>query len=147
MVRQPTFQAKNEDLDKKWYVVDANGKTLGRLASQVAAILRGKHKPTFTPHVDTGDFVIVVNAEQVRLTGNKLQQKIYYRHSGYPGGLRERTAEQLLATRPERVIEQAVWGMLPHTRLGRRQIRKLKVYKGAAHPHEAQQPEVLEING
>lgn len=147
MVRQPTFQAKNEDLDKKWYVVDASGKTLGRLASQVAAILRGKHKPTYTPHVDTGDFVIVVNADQVRLTGNKLQQKIYYRHSGYTGGLRQRTAEQMLATRPERVIEQAVWGMLPHNRLGRRQIRKLKVYRGAEHPHEAQQPEVLDIKG
>lgn len=144
-MRQKTFQAKNEDLDKKWYVVDATGKTLGRLASQVASILRGKHKPTYTPHVDTGDFVIVVNADKVHLTGRKLQNKIYYRHTGYPGGLRTRTAREMLATRPERMIEQAVWGMLPHNRLGRKQIRKLKVYRDHVHPHEAQQPEVLEI--
>jgi large subunit ribosomal protein L13 len=145
-VRQRTFQAKKEDLDKKWYVVDATGKTLGRLASQVAAILRGKHKPTFTPHVDTGDYVIVINADKVRLTGRKLQQKMYYRHSGYAGGLRRTTAQEMLERRPERLIELAVWGMLPHNRLGRRQIRKLKVYRGDTHPHEAQQPEVLEIN-
>lgn len=144
-MRQKTFQAKNEDLDKKWYVVDATGKTLGRLASQVASILRGKHKPTYTPHVDTGDFVIVVNADKVHLTGRKLQNKIYYRHTGYPGGLRTRTAREMLATRPERMIELAVWGMLPHNRLGRKQIRKLKVYREDVHPHEAQQPEVLEI--
>jgi len=145
-VRQTTFQAKKEDLEKKWYVVDAAGKTLGRLSSQVAAILRGKHKPTFTPHVDCGDYVIVINAEKVRLTGRKLQKKIYYRHSRYPGGLKQTTAEQMLATKPEKMIELAVWGMLPHNRLGRRQIRKLKVYRGASHPHEAQKPEVLEIN-
>lgn len=144
-MRQKTFQAKNEDLDKKWYVVDATGKTLGRLASQVASILRGKHKPTYTPHVDTGDFVIVVNADKVHLTGRKLQNKIYYRHTGYPGGLRTRTAREMLATRPERMIEMAVWGMLPHNSLGRRQIRKLKVYRDGVHPHEAQQPETLEI--
>lgn len=142
---QKTFQAKKEDLDRKWYVVDAAGKTLGRLASQVAAVLRGKHKPTFTPHVDTGDYVIVINAEKVRLTGRKLQKKIYYRHSGYPGGLKQRTAAEMLERHPERVIELAVWGMLPHNRLGRRQIRKLKVYKGGTHPHAAQQPEVLEV--
>lgn len=145
-MRQRTFQAKNEDLDKKWYVVDAAGKTLGRLSSQVAAILRGKHKPTFTPHVDTGDYVIVINAEKVRLTGRKLQDKIYYRHTQYPGGLRQRTAAEMLDKQPTKVIELAVWGMLPHTRLGRRQIRNLKVYSGDTHPHEAQQPEVLEIN-
>lgn len=145
-MRQRTFQAKNEDLDKKWYVVDAAGKTLGRLASQVAAVLRGKHKPTYTPHVDTGDFVIVINADKVRLTGRKLQNKIYYRHSQYPGGLRQTTAGQMLERRPERLIELAVWGMLPHNRLGRKQIRKLKVYSGDAHPHAAQQPEVLEVN-
>lgn len=145
-MRQTTFQAKKEDLEKKWYVVDAAGKTLGRLSSQVAAILRGKHKPTFTPHVDCGDYVIVINAEKVRLTGRKLQKKIYYRHSRYPGGLKQTTAEQMLATKPEKMIELAVWGMLPHNRLGRRQIRKLKVYRGASHPHEAQKPEVLEIN-
>lgn len=144
-MRQQTFQAKKEDLDRKWYVVDASGKTLGRLASQVATILRGKHRPTYTPHVDTGDFVIVINAEKVHLSGRKLQKKIYYRHTGYPGGLRMRTAGDMLATRPERVIEQAVKGMLPHNRLGRRQLRKLKVYRGDAHPHEAQKPEVLEI--
>ncbi len=144
-MRQKTFQAKKEDLDRKWYVVDATGKTLGRLASQVASILRGKHKPTYTPHVDTGDFVIVVNADKVRLTGRKLQNKIYYRHTGYPGGLRAQTAREMLATRPERVIELAVWGMLPHNSLGRRQIRKLKVYRGSEHPHAAQQPEVLDI--
>lgn len=142
---QKTFQAKKEDLDRKWYVVDAAGKTLGRLASQVAAVLRGKHKPTFTPHVDTGDYVIVINAEKVRLTGRKLQKKIYYRHSGYPGRLKQRTAAEMLERHPERVIELAVWGMLPHNRLGRRQIRKLKVYKGGTHPHAAQQPEVLEV--
>lgn len=144
-MRQRTFQAKKEDLDKQWYVVDAAGKTLGRLASQVAAVLRGKHKPTFTPHVDMGDYVIVINAEKVRLTGRKLQNKIYYRHSGYPGGLRQMTAEQMLERYPERLIELAVWGMLPHTRLGRRQIRHLKVYRGEAHPHQAQKPEVLEV--
>lgn len=144
-MRQKTFQAKKNDLDRKWYVVDATGKTLGRLASQVASILRGKHKPTYTPHVDTGDFVIVVNADKVHLTGRKLQNKIYYRHTGYPGGLRTRTAREMLATRPERMIELAVWGMLPHNSLGRRQIRKLKVYRGSEHPHAAQQPEVLDI--
>lgn len=144
-MRQKTFQAKNEDLDRKWYVVDATGKTLGRLASQVASILRGKHKPTYTPHVDTGDFVIVVNADKVHLTGRKLQNKIYYRHTGYPGGLRTRTAREMLATRPERMIELAVWGMLPHNSLGRRQIRKLKVYRDGVHPHAAQQPEELDI--
>lgn len=144
-MRQRTFQARNEDLDKKWYVVDAAGKTLGRLSSQVASILRGKHKPTFTPHVDTGDYVIVINAEKVRLTGRKLQDKIYYRHTEYPGGLRQRTAAQMLDKQPAKVIELAVWGMLPHTRLGRRQIRNLKVYSGDTHPHEAQKPEVLEV--
>lgn len=144
-MRQKTFQAKKEDLDRKWYVVDATGKTLGRLASQVASILRGKHKPTYTPHVDTGDFVIVVNADKVHLTGRKLQKKIYYRHTGYPGGLRARTAREMLATRPERMIELAVWGMLPHNSLGRRQFRKLKVYRGSEHPHAAQKPEVLDI--
>jgi large subunit ribosomal protein L13 len=146
-VRQRTFQAKKEELDKKWYVVDATGKTLGRLASQVAAILRGKHKPTFTPHVDCGDYVIVINADKVRLTGHKLQDKFYYTHSLYPGGLKKKSAREILNTKPERIIEIAVKGMIPHTRLGRAQLHKLKVYAGDSHPHIAQQPETLVIEG
>lgn len=142
---QRTFMLKEQEADKRWYVVDAKGKTLGRLASQVAAVLRGKHKPTFTPHVDCGDYVIVVNADQVRLTGRKEEKKVYYRHSGYPGGLKSRTAGEMRKTRPEKMIELAVWGMLPHTRLGRRQLRKLKVYAGAEHPHQAQKPEPLAV--
>jgi len=118
---------------------------LGRLASQVAAILRGKHKPQYTPHVDTGDFVIVINADKVVLTGKKLDKKIYYRHTGYPGGLKKTTARQMLQNKPEEMIERAVWGMLPKNRLGRKLIKKLKVYRGSQHPHEAQQPEVLEL--
>lgn len=137
--------AKPGEVERSWYVVDAKGKTLGRLAAQVASVLRGKHKPTFTPHVDTGDFVIVVNASEVRLTGRKEEQKIYYKHSLYPGGLKTRTAGQLRETKPERLIESAVWGMLPHNRLGRRQIRKLKVYPGPDHPHQAQQPQDLAV--
>jgi len=137
--------AKPGEIESKWYVVDAQGKTLGRLAAQVASVLRGKHKPTYTPHVDTGDFVIVVNADKVRLTGRKEEQKVYYRHSLYPGGLSTRTASEMRATRPEKMIELAVWGMLPHNRLGRRQIRKLKVYAGADHPHQAQKPEPLAV--
>lgn len=144
---QRTYMAKEQDVDKKWYIVDARGKTLGRLASQVAALLRGKHKPTYTPHIDSGDYVIVVNASQVRLTGRKPEQKIYYRHSLYPGGLKMRTAAQMQETRPEQMIELAVWGMLPHNRLGRRQIRKLKVYAGPDHPHEAQKPEPIAVEG
>jgi len=144
---QRTYMAKEQDVDKKWYIVDARGKTLGRLASQVAAILRGKHKPTYTPHIDSGDYVIVVNASQVRLSGKKREQKIYYRHSRYPGGLKMRTAAQMLETQPERLVELAVWGMLPHNRLGRRQFRKLKVYAGPDHPHEAQKPEPVAVEG
>lgn len=143
---QRTFQANKENLERKWYVVDATDKPLGRLASQVAAILRGKHKPIYTPHVDTGDHVIVINADKIRLTGRKLQKKIYYRHTGYPGGIRQRTAAQMLEKQPERVIELAVKRMLPDNRLGRRQFLKLKVYQGDSHPHEAQQPETLELN-
>lgn len=141
-----TFMANAATIERKWYVVDAEGKTLGRLAAEVAKILRGKHKPTYTPHVDTGDHVIVVNADKVVLTGKKLTQKTYFRHSGYPGGTTFTTAGKMLADRPERVIEIAVKGMLPKNRLGRAMYRKLKVYSGAAHPHEAQQPEVLELN-
>lgn len=137
---------KPAEIKPTWYVVDAKGKTLGRLASQIAHVLRGKHRPTFAPHVDMGDYVIVVNAAQVRLTGDKLEKKIYYRHSLYPGGLKSRTAREMLETRPERMIELAVWGMLPHNRLGRRQIRKLKVYAGPDHPHQAQQPQPLEVD-
>ncbi|RMG61017.1 MAG: 50S ribosomal protein L13 [Deltaproteobacteria bacterium] len=144
-MNRTTYFAKPGEVERKWYVVDAEGKTLGRLASEIARILRGKHKPQFTPHVDTGDFVIVVNAEKVKLTGRKLDRKIYYRHSGYPGGIKSVTARKLLEKFPERVIEYAVWGMLPKNSLGRRQFRKLKVYRGPNHPHEAQKPEKLEI--
>jgi large subunit ribosomal protein L13 len=140
-----TFMAKAEEVKRKWYVVDADGKPLGRLASEVAKILRGKNKPTFTPHVDTGDHVIVLNAEKVLLTGNKLDQKVYRHHSGWPGGLKEVAYRQLIAAKPEKVIELAVKGMLPKNSLGRAMFRKLKVYKGAEHEHQAQQPEALEI--
>ncbi|MBQ1248456.1 MAG: 50S ribosomal protein L13 [Selenomonadales bacterium] len=141
-----TFMANAATVERKWYVVDAEGKTLGRLAAEVAKVLRGKHKPTFTPHVDTGDFVIVVNAEKIALTGKKMTQKTYFRHSGYPGGTTFTTVEQMLAKQPERVVELAVKGMLPKNTLGRQMFRKLNVYAGAQHPHAAQKPEVLEIN-
>lgn len=140
-----TYMAKPNEVERKWYVVDADGQTLGRLASEVATILRGKHKPEYTPHVDTGDFVIVVNAEKVKLTGDKLNKKIYYRHSGYPGGLKQFTAAEMLAKRPERVIELAVKGMLPKNRLGRKQGKKLFVYAGSQHPHQAQKPEAIQL--
>lgn len=140
-----TYSAKPGEVERHWYVLDAKGQSLGRLASRAAAILRGKHKPQYTPHIDTGDFVIVVNAEQVRLTGRKLDQKVYYRHTGYPGGLKETTARELLRTRPERMIELAVRGMIPRHSLGRRQMLKLKVYRGADHPHQAQQPKPLAL--
>ncbi len=141
-----TFMAKAEEVQRKWYVADADGKPLGRLASEVASILRGKNKPTYTPHVDTGDFVIVINAEKVLLTGNKLENKMYRRHSGWPGGLKEMNYRTLMAKSPEKVIELAVKGMLPHNSLGRAMFRKLKVYKGAEHEQQAQKPEILEIN-
>ncbi|GGK21024.1 50S ribosomal protein L13 [Caldalkalibacillus thermarum] len=140
-----TYMAKPNEVERKWYVVDAAGQTLGRLASKVASILRGKHKPEYTPHVDTGDFVIVINADKVHLTGNKLQKKIYYRHSRYPGGLKKFTAAEMLQNKPERVIESAVKGMLPKGPLGRKQAKKLFVYAGSEHPHQAQKPEVLEL--
>ncbi len=136
-----TFMAKPEEIQRKWYILDASGKSLGRLASEAARILRGKHKAIFTPHVDTGDFVIVINAEKAVLTGNKLMQKKYYRHSGYPGGLKEMTYKDFMATKPELAIEKAIKGMLPHNRLGRATAKKLKVYAGNEHPHQAQQPE------
>lgn len=141
-----TFMANAATVERKWFVVDAEGKTLGRLAAEVAKILRGKHKPTYTPHVDTGDHVIVINASKVALTGKKLIQKTYFRHSGYPGGTTFTTAGKMLADRPERVIELAVKGMLPKNTLGRQMFRKLKVYSGSEHPHAAQQPEVLDID-
>ncbi|MBP2638837.1 MAG: rplM [Firmicutes bacterium] len=141
-----TFMANPANIERKWFVVDAEGKTLGRLAVEVAKVLRGKNKPTYTPHVDTGDHVIVVNAEKVVLTGKKLEQKTYFRHSGYPGGTTFTTAGKMLATKPERVVESAVKGMLPKNSLGRQMFRKLNVYAGPNHPHSAQQPEVLELN-
>jgi len=142
-----TYMAKPQEVERKWYVVDAEGQTLGRLASEVAAILRGKHKPEFTPHVDTGDFVIVINASKIHLTGNKLQNKIYYRHSLHPGGLKSATAGEMLAKRPLQVIEKAVKGMLPKNTLGRKQGMKLFVYEGSEHNHQAQKPEVLTLRG
>ena len=140
-----TFSAKKEDIVRQWVVVDAQDQVLGRLATRIAQILRGKNKPIFTNHVDTGDFVIVVNAEKIRLTGNKLDAKVYYRHSGYPGGIKGMTAREMLKRKPEQVIKTAVKGMLPKNRLASRVISKLKVYAGPDHPHEAQQPEKLEI--
>jgi large subunit ribosomal protein L13 len=139
--------AKPQERERKWYLIDADGKTLGRLATEVATILRGKHKPDFTPNVDTGDHVVVINAEKVHLTGNKLQKKLYIWHSGYPGGLKSRNYADLLRRKPERAIEKAVWGMLMHNRLGRDIYRKLKVYRGPAHPHAAQNPEVWTVKG
>jgi large subunit ribosomal protein L13 len=138
-----TWTAKKEDVEQRWYVVDAEGETLGRLATRIADTLRGKRKPTYTPHVDSGDFVVVVNAEKISVTGNKLDNKLYYRHSGYPGGLRARTLREQLDRQPTEVIRSAVKGMLPRNRLARRQITKLKIYAGPRHPHEAQNPEAL----
>jgi large subunit ribosomal protein L13 len=140
-----TYVATPATRERNWLVVDANGQTLGRLATQIADALRGKRKPEYTPHCDTGDFVIVVNAEKISVTGNKRQEKRYYRHSGYPGGLRSRTLEEMLDRRPEEVIRKAVKGMLPRNRLGRAQLTKLKVYAGPDHPHAAQKPEPMEI--
>src|SRR5205809_8065134 len=144
-LQMKTFVATPANRERNWVVIDANGKTLGRLATQVADILRGKRKPEYTPHVDVGDFVVVVNAEKVAVTGNKLAAKRYYRHSGYPGGLKSRTLEEMLARRPEEVIRRAVKGMMPRNRLARKQLTKLKVYAGPDHPHAAQQPKPLEI--
>ncbi|MFL5914635.1 MAG: 50S ribosomal protein L13 [Gaiellaceae bacterium] len=141
-----TYSAKPGEITREWYLVDAEGKTLGRLATQIADTLRGKRKPQFTPHVDTGDFVIVVNAEKITVTGNKLDQKRYYRHSGYPGGLRSRTLREQLDRRPTEVLRVAVKGMLPKNRLARQQITKLKIYAGPEHPHEAQNPKSLELD-
>ncbi|WP_135556552.1 50S ribosomal protein L13 [Paenibacillus cymbidii] len=142
-----TYMAKPNEVERKWYIIDAEGKTLGRLASEAASIIRGKHKPQFTPHVDTGDFVIVINASKVVLTGKKLQKKMYYRHSLYSGGLKVTPAQEMLNKNPERMLELAIHGMLPKTRLGERLKTKLKVFAGAEHTHQAQQPEVWELRG
>lgn len=138
-----TFMASPATIDRKWYVVDAQGKTLGRMTSEIAKVLRGKHKPIFTPHMDTGDYVIVVNADKIKVTGKKLDQKIYYHHSEYVGGMKETTLKEMLANKPERVVELAVKGMLPKGTLGRQMYKKLFVYAGPEHKHEAQKPEVL----
>ena len=141
-----TYVATPQDRERNWLLVDADGQTLGRLATQIADALRGKRKPTYTPHIDTGDFVVVVNAEKIAVTGAKRQEKLYHRHSGYPGGLRTRTLNDMLERRPEEVVRLAVKGMLPRTRLGRAQLRKLKVYAGPDHPHAAQKPEPMEVD-
>jgi len=140
-----TFSAKKEDIEKDWYLIDAEGKVLGRLASEIARRLRGKHKPVYTPHVDTGDFIVVVNAGKVSLTGKKLTDKVYYHHTGYPGGIKSVTAGELLKKKPERLLRMAVKGMLPKNSLGRRMLKKLKIYSGSEHPHEAQTPRLLEL--
>jgi len=141
-----TFVATPENRQRDWYIVDAEGQTLGRLATQIADVLRGKRKPEYTPHCDTGDYVVVVNAARIHVTGNKRADKIYYRHTGYPGGLKSRTLNEMLERRPEEVIRKAVKGMLPKNRLARQQINKLKVYAGPEHPHEAQQPKQMEVD-
>ena len=140
-----TYVPKESEIERRWYIVDAEGVTLGRLASRVATILRGKHKPVYMPNVDCGDYVIVINAEKVRTTGNKEQQKLYSRHSGYPGGFRQVTLRDMRAKHPERVVESAVRGMVPHTTLGKQQMRKLRVFAGPNHPHTAQQPTPLDL--
>lgn len=142
-----TYSAKPESVQREWFIVDAAEKTLGRLATEIARRLKGKHKPEYTPHVDTGDYIVVINADKVRVTGNKTSDKMYYRHTGYPGGLRSISFDKLIDHKPEMIVEQAVKGMLPKNPLGRDMFRKLKVYAGSEHPHAAQQPQTLEING
>lgn len=141
-----TLSAKKIDITKKWYIVDADGKVLGRLASRVASILRGKTKPIYTPNIDTGDYVIILNAQQVRLTGNKLEKKEYYHHTGYPGGIKKKVAKDIMKDNPEKIITMAIRGMLPKNTLGKQQLKKLKVYSGTDHPHKAQNPETLNLN-
>ncbi len=141
-----TYMAKEKDIQRKWYVIDVAGQPLGRVASEIARLLRGKHKPTYTPHVDTGDHVVVINADKVMLTGRKAKEKMYYRHSGYPGGLKSIPFEEMIARHPERVIHLAVRRMLPSNRLGRAMLKKMKVYAGPEHPHQAQKPETLVLN-
>jgi large subunit ribosomal protein L13 len=141
----PTYSPKASEIDRNWLIIDADGLVLGRLATEVAAILRGKHKPTYTPHLDTGDHVVIINADKVVLTSGKAEKKKVYRHSGYPGGIKERTYADFLARKPEDAVRSSIRGMLPKTRLGRAQLKKLKVYAGPNHPHAAQQPQVLEL--
>ncbi len=145
MRTQKTFMAKPQEVERRWYVVDAKDKVVGRLASKIAMVLMGKHKPQYTPHVDAGDFVVVINASRVRFTGRKWEQKCYYRHSGYPGGLKVKKAKELLESKPEEILRHAVRGMLPKNNLGRRLLKKLKIYPGESHPHQAQQPAKLEL--
>jgi len=140
-----SYMAKKGETPRGWHVVDAAGKAPGRLATRIARVLMGKHRPTWTPHVDTGEFVIVINAEKIKVTGNKLEEKMYYNHSQYPGGLKERTLKELLEKKPEEVIKRAVWGMIPKNKLGRAVVKKLKVYKGPVHPHEAQNPREFQV--
>ncbi|HRT69324.1 MAG TPA: 50S ribosomal protein L13 [Bacilli bacterium] len=142
-----TYMANKQTVEKKWFVIDAENLVLGRLSTEVATLLRGKHKPIFTPHVDCGDYVIIVNAEKIALTGNKLADKMYYRHSGYPGGLKSRNAERMLELQPQKVLEESIRGMLPKTKLGDDMYRKLYVYVGPEHPHQAQKPEVYHLKG
>ena len=140
-----TYNPKKEEMERKWWLIDADGRVLGRMATEIADLLRGKNKPGFAAHVDTGDFVVVINAEKVRVTGNKLEEKMYYNHSLYPGGLRERTLKEVLTKKPEEVLERAVRGMIPKNKLGRAVFKKLKVYKGQSHPHEAQNPQIYKF--
>ncbi len=146
-MKAKTYMAKPGEVERKWYLVDAKDQVVGRLASKIAMVLMGKHKPHYTPYIDTGDFVVVTNAAKVRFTGNKWKKKVYYRHSGYPGGLKSRTAGEMLKRRPEEILRHAVRGMLPKNHLGRRQLRKLKIYPGEDHPHVAQQPVKLDLLG
>jgi large subunit ribosomal protein L13 len=141
----PTYSPKASEIERAWHIVDAEGLVLGRMATEVAAILRGKHKPTFAPHIDTGDHVVIINADKVVLTSGKAEKKKIFRHSGFPGGIKEQTFADLMAKKPEEAVRRAVRGMLPHTRLGRAQLKKLKVYAGPNHPHAAQQPQALEL--
>jgi len=140
-----TFTPRSGDIERQWFVVDAAGQTLGRLATQIASVLRGKHKPTYSPHMDVGDHIIVINADKIQVTGRKAEQKVYYRHTGYPGGIRSTPYARMLERHPERILRKAVWGMLPHNVLGRQVFKKLRVYKGPEHRHAAQQPQVLDL--
>jgi large subunit ribosomal protein L13 len=140
-----SYMARPLEVERKWYVVDAEGQTLGRLATRIAAVLRGKNKAQYTPHVDTGDFVVVINADRIEVTGRKSEQKMYYRHTGYPGGLKEVSYERMMDRKPTEIVRKAVWGMMPKSRLARAQFKKLKIYAGAEHPHEAQDPQPLEV--
>ncbi|MBA3610155.1 MAG: 50S ribosomal protein L13 [Rubrobacter sp.] len=140
-----SYMARPQEVERKWYVVDAEGQTLGRLATQIARVLRGKNKAQYTPHVDTGDFVVVINADRIEVTGRKAEQKIYYRHTGYPGGLKEVSYERMMDRKPTEIVRKAVWGMMPKSRLARAQFKKLKIYAGPEHPHAAQEPQPLEV--